>query len=250
MASTTSAMFLTIAEAVETGWVTRGCPSGTMPREPAPVVTGQPRCSASARSSAPAPERCVPPPQWISGSRALTSISAARRTISGSAGARPAARYSSRGHRARPRVRPSASAGLRGTRCAPGPGRPVTATSESVAHGVRYALPLVDPRVPFHGGLEVRLLVQHLHAAHMWVGDVGPASGGDGDDRAALVLRAEHAGDQVRGAGPAQAITTAGSPVMRVMASAACAAAASWSATRSCIPNSGPRRSSASSKIM
>ena len=50
--------------------------------------------------------------------------------------------------------------------------------------------------------------------------------------------------------GPAQAITTAGSPVTRVMASAAWAAAASWSGTSSPMPSSSPRRSSASRKIM
>ena len=50
--------------------------------------------------------------------------------------------------------------------------------------------------------------------------------------------------------GPAHAMTTAGLPVTRVMASAAWAAAASCAGTSRSMPSSGPRRSSASRKIM
>ena len=48
----------------------------------------------------------------------------------------------------------------------------------------------------------------------------------------------------------AQAMTTAGSPVRRVSASAMCAAAASCRGTIRCMSNSAPNRSNASKKIM
>ena len=139
-ASTTSAMFLTTAEAGETGCVTSGCPSGTMPLEPAPVVTGQPRCSARARASAPAPERCVPPPQWSNGIRASTSVSAARRTSSASAGARAVERYSSLFQTGALSASPRAMSRSSGTSMCTGPGRPVTATRKAwrTMSGIRF----------------------------------------------------------------------------------------------------------------
>ena len=117
---------------IASGWV-----STIDPRPPHELTTGEPRCSATACSSALAWAWMTPVPAWMSGRFAACSITAARRTSSGSAGSGVTRRYVCGG-----RTSDSATAGLEFIRFSgmstwTTPGRPL--------HDTRNARRIISP---------------------------------------------------------------------------------------------------------